>query len=84
VICRVINRMEDVSVTALKLRSNADLSDASPRYSQDWHRSSHLVSCCMQPSIPLAEDVLFTLSRKLRVLEYPTKSRLREVADRSI
>ena len=67
-ICRVINRMEDVSVTSLNLRSNADLSDASPRCSQDWHRSSHLVSCCMQPSIGLAEDVLFTLNGQLRFL----------------
>ena len=68
VICRVVNRMEDVSVTALKLHSNADLSDASPRYFQDWRRSRHLVSCCMQPSIALAEDVLFTLSRQPRFL----------------
>jgi hypothetical protein len=68
VICRVINRMEDVSVTALKLHSNAELSDASPRYFQDWHRSSQLLSCCMQHSIALAEDVLFTLNGQPRCL----------------
>jgi hypothetical protein len=58
----------DVSVTALKLHSNAELSDASPRYFQDWHRSSQLLSCCMQPSIALAEDVLFTLNGQPRCL----------------
>ena len=48
--------------------SDADLSDASPRYSQDWHRSRQLVSCNMQPSIRLAEGVLFTLNGQPRCL----------------
>jgi hypothetical protein len=84
VICRVINRMENVSVTTLKLHSNADLSDASSRYSQDWNRKQSAAFVLHAALDRFGRGCAFHTEWAAAFLECSTKSRLRAVSDRSI